>query len=166
MLCLLKNCGKCGGDLILDDSSWRCIQCAQYYYDTQPSPDGGRGPVEYGRTLPSSHGDSTSALTPPATTGLLFPPVMATEAGSGEIRIRRRGGREGYAARYGRSIDSFVQTKNAGEARWWDRNRQIIEQLDRGLSVREISVLTERGPRQIRVIRERLADLRASTAIE
>ena len=32
MLCLLKNCGKCGGDLLLDGDEWRCWQCGRYYY--------------------------------------------------------------------------------------------------------------------------------------
>ena len=42
----------------------------------------------------------------------------------------------------------------------WD----IIEALDRGLSVREVATLFDRGERQIRVIRERLAELRAADA--
>ena len=32
MLCMLKNCGKCGGDLVMDDGDWRCVQCAICYY--------------------------------------------------------------------------------------------------------------------------------------
>ena len=32
MLCVLQGCIKCGGDLVLDDSDWRCVQCSKYYY--------------------------------------------------------------------------------------------------------------------------------------
>ena len=39
MLCLLKNCRKCSGDLILDGDEWRCWQCGQYYYPMNESPD-------------------------------------------------------------------------------------------------------------------------------
>ena len=39
MLCLLKNCRKCSGDLILDGDEWRCWQCGQYYYPMSESPD-------------------------------------------------------------------------------------------------------------------------------
>ena len=39
MLCLLKNCRKCSGDLILDGDEWRCWQCGQYYYPMSESPE-------------------------------------------------------------------------------------------------------------------------------
>ena len=39
MLCLLKNCHKCGGDLILDGNEWRCWQCGQYYYPMSESSE-------------------------------------------------------------------------------------------------------------------------------
>ena len=32
MLCRLKECQKCRGDLILDGQEWRCWQCGHYYY--------------------------------------------------------------------------------------------------------------------------------------
>ena len=35
MICQLKSCGKCNGDLVLDGDEWRCWQCGQYYY---PNP--------------------------------------------------------------------------------------------------------------------------------
>ena len=38
MLCRLKSCGKCDGDLVLDGDEWRCWQCGRYYY---PQPMGG-----------------------------------------------------------------------------------------------------------------------------
>ena len=28
----IKACGRCGGDLALEDNDWRCLQCATYYY--------------------------------------------------------------------------------------------------------------------------------------
>ena len=28
----LKACVKCGGDLVLDEGDWLCLQCATYYY--------------------------------------------------------------------------------------------------------------------------------------
>lgn len=28
----LKACVKCGGDLVLDEGDWRCLQCGSYYY--------------------------------------------------------------------------------------------------------------------------------------
>ena len=28
----LKCCVKCGGDLVLDDGDWLCLQCGTYYY--------------------------------------------------------------------------------------------------------------------------------------
>ena len=63
-------------------------------------------------------------------------------------------------ARATRNINSLVQAKITCEERWWDRNRQVIKYLDQGLSVREISNLTHRGPRQVHTVRERLADFR------
>ena len=32
MLCQLKSCQMCNGDLVLDVDEWRCLQCARYYY--------------------------------------------------------------------------------------------------------------------------------------
>jgi len=36
----LKSCGKCGGDLELDEGDWLCVQCGTYYYtgDTEAVP--------------------------------------------------------------------------------------------------------------------------------
>ena len=28
----LKGCAKCGGDLVLDEGDWLCLQCGTYYY--------------------------------------------------------------------------------------------------------------------------------------
>ena len=32
----LKGCAKCGGDLILNDVDWQCLQCGKYYYSATP----------------------------------------------------------------------------------------------------------------------------------
>jgi hypothetical protein len=32
MICSLKSCWKCSGDLVLDEDEWRCWQCGHYYY--------------------------------------------------------------------------------------------------------------------------------------
>ena len=72
----------------------------------------------------------------------------------------RRGPRREYGARAQRNINAVVKAKQLSGERWWHRNREIIDALDRGLSVREAATLFDRGERQIRVIRERLAELR------
>ena len=28
----LKGCAKCGGDLVVDELDWLCLQCGTYYY--------------------------------------------------------------------------------------------------------------------------------------
>ncbi len=28
----LRSCGKCRGDLALDEGDWLCLQCGTYYY--------------------------------------------------------------------------------------------------------------------------------------
>ena len=54
----------------------------------------------------------------------------------------------------------MIRAKRVSDERWRARNQQVIEYLEQGLSVREIARLAGRGERQIRVVRERLADLR------
>lgn len=50
-----KACVKCGGDLVLDQSDWLCLQCGTYYYtglyQGPSSPDD--RPME--RKLPPLH---------------------------------------------------------------------------------------------------------------
>ena len=31
-----KGCSRCSGDLVLEDSEWRCLQCGHYYYPNVP----------------------------------------------------------------------------------------------------------------------------------
>jgi hypothetical protein len=53
-----------------------------------------------------------------------------------------------------------ISAKARSEHLWWRRNRETIRLLDEGRTVREVAVLLSRGSRQIRVVRERLNDLR------
>ena len=156
MLCRLKNCGKCGGDLVLDEADWRCVQCAQYYYgDTGERLDLSSN----GRSIadpqgPEQNGISDSKL------ALAEPQPANDPAHGGESNGRKGRGR--YGSRSSKSIDSFVQAKGARETGWLDRNKDIIEYLEKGLSTREISQITDRGLRHVRMVRERLAEVRAA----
>ncbi len=127
MICQLKSCEKCQGDLVLDDEGWRCWQCGRYYYSTPPAAD----PPPTRR-----QGSSSNSVAEP----------------------KRRGPRR----RSVRDINLVIAAKDRSEDRWWDRNREVIEHLDEGKSVRDISMLIGRGQRQIRVVRERLRDIRAN----
>lgn len=40
----LRSCGKCRGDLALDEGDWLCLQCGTYYY-IGLYPAAGGGPV-------------------------------------------------------------------------------------------------------------------------
>ena len=77
----------------------------------------------------------------------------------GDARVRRRA----HGGMVGRNINAVIQAKRRSRERWWADNRQIITYLDQGHSVREIAALTLRGHRQIRTVRERLADLRVQS---
>lgn len=55
----------------------------------------------------------------------------------------------------------MIAAKDRSDIRLRDRNRDVIRYLHEGRTVREISAIIGRGQRQIRVIRERLSDLRA-----
>ena len=78
----------------------------------------------------------------------------------------RRGRRRGYGARAERNINSVIRATEVSDERWRSRNRHIIEYLDQGKSVQEIARLVGVGPRQIRVIRERLTDLRSAAEMD
>ena len=130
MLCLLKNCRKCSGDLILDGDEWRCWQCGQYYYPMSESPDMLEEPPN---------------------------PEMVAAGGEGvlgETRTRVR--------RSPRNLNSRIIPRDRSDNPWWDRNRDVVKYLDQGLSLREISGLASHGERQVRIIRERLHDLRTN----
>ena len=63
-----------------------------------------------------------------------------------------------------RHVNSLIMAKVRSDDRWWRKNRQVVTYLDEGRTVKEISGLVARGERQIRVIREKLNELRGSTA--
>ena len=79
-------------------------------------------------------------------------PLLASEA---HARPRQR------AKRAPRNINSLIMAKDRSDRRWWRRNKELIQYLDEGRTIREISLMLTRGERQIRVVRERLHDLRA-----
>ncbi len=133
MICKLRACPKCSGDLVLDSDEWRCWQCGKYYYPRPASTDLPPRPI------PSDHA------------------VM--RVGGVVAQPSRRGRRSP------RDINTVITAKDRSESRWWDRNGDVIRHLDEGRTVREISMLLSCGQRQIRVIRERLNDIR-SNAIE
>ena len=131
MWCRLKGCPKCRGDLVLDGDEWRCWQCGQYYY---PRP----AVLDLPEEPPQKLRDSG--------------PVSAGEAVS---RPHQR------AKRAPRNINSLIMAKDRSDRRWWRRNKELIQYLDEGRTIREISLMLTRGERQIRGVRERLHDLRA-----
>lgn len=59
-----------------------------------------------------------------------------------------------------RDINLVISSIDLSEARWWNKNLVVIQYLDEGRTVKEIATLINRGQRQIRIIRERLNDLR------
>ena len=146
MFCYLKGCPKCSGDLVFDEGDWRCWQCGQYYY---PSSDVPKQDFRPGTLLEMSSNAHGKAVTHVA--GL-------TCDGEQPEMPRSNSG----FPRAARSINAVIRAKQTSDERWGDRNRQIIEYIDKGMSVREIAKLVDRGERQIRVVRERLAELRAA----
>ena len=62
--------------------------------------------------------------------------------------------------RSARSVNSLISSTSRSEFRWWHQNQDVITFLDQGRTVKEIASLINRGQRQIRIIRERLNDLR------
>ena len=79
---------------------------------------------------------------------VLVPPGRAMP-----VRFRRN-------RRAARDINTVISAKVRSEGLWWSRNRETIRLLDEGRSVREIAALLDRGTRQIRIVRERLNDMR------
>ena len=148
MFCYFKGCTKCGGDLIFDEGDWKCWQCGQYYYRTSATTK-----VE----VPSKGFDEGELTVSRGWSGATCPEPIQRE------KPPRRGGRRGYGGRASRNINSLIRAKEASDRRWWARNRQIIEYLHEHLPVREISRLIGVGERQIRIVRERLADIRSAT---
>ena len=148
VFCFLKGCTKCNGDLVFDEGDWHCWQCGHYYYS-------GGVPTTDELSNELMNGTELSGL--PEAEG-----YGAMDSDDGQEQPKR-GRRRGYGSRYSRSIDAVIRVKQASDQKWWVRNRQIIDYIDQGLSIREISKLAECGERQIRVVRERLYDMRAAS---
>ena len=142
IFCHLKGCPRCQGDLIFDENDWRCWQCGHYYY-TIPGQ-----PLE--QCLQESRMMNGAAASVP------------DEQRAAVQEVAERPRRQGYGARSARNINSVIRAKVLSDERWAVRNRRVIEYLDQGLSIREIAQLVGKGERQIRVVRERLIDLRAA----
>lgn len=66
------------------------------------------------------------------------------------------------ATRSLRDINGAIAARDRSDRRWWIRNMEIIRKLDDGCSVKEIAQAIGRGPRQVRVVRERLYDMRST----
>lgn len=137
----LKSCEKCNGDLVLDGEEWRCLQCARYYYPPRLSER-----VAVSRMVPDSSGATSGPQAEPAAVGTEKPGR----------------GRGGYTQRADRNVNALIKAKDRSDEHWWVWNQEIIRYLAEGRTVREISLLVGRHERQIRVVRERLDDLRAS----
>ena len=125
-----KSCSTCGGDLGRDEDLWKCWQCGRYHYSLPSLPLG----------VPPPEPD------PPDWVGV-------------ESRARERR-RSGYGGRAGRNINVVVEARQISDEKWVARNRDVIAFLDEGRTVREIAWMTSKAQRQIRVVRERLVDLR------
>jgi hypothetical protein len=80
--------------------------------------------------------------------------VVGVEGSLGETKTRDR--------RSARNLNSRINAGDRSDNRWWERNREVVKYLDQGLSVREISSLVSHGERQVRIIRQRLHDLRTN----
>ena len=65
-----------------------------------------------------------------------------------------------------RTVNSRIKAGVTGNDRWWEHNQGIIDYLDQGLTVKKIAVLTGRGERIIRAIRERVRDSPPVDAVE
>ena len=62
--------------------------------------------------------------------------------------------------RSARHRNPVVAAPKSNEKQWWNKNQQVIFHLGQGKKVCEIAEIVGKGPRQIRVVRERLRDLR------
>ena len=57
------------------------------------------------------------------------------------------------------NINSVIMAKERSDYCLWTKNREIIDRLNQGYSVREISEQVGKGQRQIRGVQERLKDM-------
>ena len=139
MLCQLKGCHKCRGDLVLDGDEWRCWQCGQHYYPR-------RSPEDLRDLLRETHPEPVA--------------TPSKKDWSQPQPPRRR------TTRSLRDVNSRIAARDRSDRRWWLKNMDIVRHLDEGKSVKEISSLVGRGQRQVRIVRERLYDMRSTRATE
>ena len=85
---------------------------------------------------------------------------------TGNFAVPASSGRRQPRRRSPRHVNSLIMAKVRSDDRWWKKNREVVSHLDQGRTVKEISVLVGRGERQIRIIRERLNELRAPKAAQ
>ena len=64
--------------------------------------------------------------------------------------------------RSARHLNPDHEVTRSNEEKWLEKNRQVIQHLDQGKKVREIAEIVGKGPRQIRVVRERLRGRRST----
>lgn len=64
--------------------------------------------------------------------------------------------------RSARHLNPVVAASKSNEEQWWNKNQQVIFHLGQGKKVRKIAEIVGKGPRQIRVVRERPRDLRST----
>lgn len=83
------------------------------------------------------------------------------ERSTGKLAASASSERRQPRRRSPRNVNSLIMAKVRSDDRWWRKNGEVVSYLDLGHTVKEISVLVGRGERQIRVIRERLNELRA-----
>lgn len=65
-------------------------------------------------------------------------------------------------SRSARHLNPLLAATRLNEQQWWTKNKAVIHHLDQGKKIREIAEIVGQGSRQIRVVRERLRDLRSA----
>ena len=85
----------------------------------------------------------------------LIPDPLAVTGEAGPERERPK------IRRSARHLNPMLAATRSNEQQWWTKNKAVIHHLDMGKKIREISEIVGKGPRQIRVVRERLRDLRS-----
>jgi hypothetical protein len=136
----LKGCGRCGGDLLQDNDEWRCLQCGHVYY-----PECAQLELEWAVVAQAG-----------------FTSSQKDDQKDDREDDREDDRQRPKIRRSARHLTPDTSVTRFNEEQWWDRNQPIIGHLDQGMKVREIAEIVGKGPRQIRVVRERLRDLRSA----
>ena len=97
---------------------------------------------------------------PKADLPLNYPQLTVTASVAGEDNRRKRKRTGGIA---GRNINSVVQSQLASTQKWLERNQQVITQLESGRTVTETAEASGQKLRQVRLVAERLRDIRVLT---